>query len=768
MTRSDQPVALLLLLVFAVAPLRAGLVDDVNPFIGTSRRNEPGLHLHNGNTHPGAVRPWGMVSVLPFNIDPPASGAILGSATGYRHGRPSFSGFSHVNLSGVGGLGDLGALLLQATTGPLKFSPADLASPYGDEAASPGYYRVRLTSSNILAEATATERVGLTRFTLPAGDAHLVLNLRDSVSPTKGASLRQTGPGEFEGMRMLGGFCWQYYARQPVYFVLRLRATPDASGLWQDTHSLATGTDTVIGDAVGAFATYRQTESRVVLAKLAVSYTSIEAARANLDAELPGWDFEAVRAAARAAWSEVLSRVELPEAPPADRQLLASALYRAYLHPNLLSDVDGSYPAMATREVRRPAWNRNYVVPGTASKVRILRSERPRYTVFSLWDTYRTVHPLLSLLEPNRQTDMVRSMLGMFEESGALPKWELAANETHIMVGDPAAIVIADTWARGLRDFDSALAWRAIAASAFLRPDGSNPPTRPGLAPYLKFGYIPNDAKGPDWVWGSVSTTLEYALADFAASRFARDLGHNVEAEALLRRSREAWLRLQDPHTGFLRPRLADGSWLEPFDPVSRHGEWETKSAIGGPGYVEGNAWTYSFFVPHDIAALRDRLGAERFAALLEQCFTQNHFDPANEPDIAYPYAFNHIPGHEHQASHWVRHTIDRFYGTGPDGLPGNDDCGTLSAWLVFSMLGLYPETPGQPDYALVAPRLPRAILHLHNPASQPVRVTIRREGSDAPDARIVRITWNGTTLSRPFLNHADLVQGGELVFEMR
>jgi predicted alpha-1,2-mannosidase len=363
---------------------------------------------------------------------------------------------------------------------------------------------------------------------------------------------------------------------------------------------------------------------------------------------------------------------------------------------------------------------------------------------------------------------MVRSMLGMFEESGELPKWELNANETHIMVGDPAAAVIADTWMKGLRGFDAELAWQAISASAFPLPDGKNPVTRPGLAAYLKHGYIPNDAKGPDWVWGSVATTLEYAVADFAAAQFAREIGKTTEADDLTRRAL-FYRNLYDKETGFLRPRLADGTWFEPFDPLNRYGEFEgNKSPIGGPGYVEGHAWHYTFFVPHDIPGYAALARPDKFAAKLEQCFAERHYDPSNEPDIAYPFAFNRLPGHEVRASHWVRDILDTYYGEGPGGLPGNDDCGTLSAWLVFAMLGLYPDIPGLPEYSLVAPRFPEAKLRLENPPCAGGPVTIRRTGNPDPAAPIARILWNGKALERPFLPHADLQKGGTLVIDMK
>lgn len=741
------------------------LVNHVDPFIGTGRGELPHGHLHNGNTHPGAQLPWGMVSLCPMNI-PHGTDKPAPSAT-YRDSQNTLYGLTQVNLSGVGGLSDLGTILLTPTTGQLGFDFEKNAGVIGEQSVSPGFYRATLPERGITLEATATMRAGLTRISLPAGESHIILNLANAVTSAKGASVRQVGPREFEGMRMTGGFCWQSYAKAPVFFVMQIDRVPTATGLWKDGASAKE--NAINAENCGAYASFQSDKPLTVLVKVGVSYTSIANARANLDAELPGWDFEATHAAAAADWEEKLGRVRITGGSPRDLRLFYTALYHSIIHPNVISDINGDYPAMNARDVRKTGWkwNEMQVIPGTETPFRVLNSKSPRYSVFSLWDTYRTVHPLLSLLYPKQQTDMVRSMLGMFEESGELPKWELIGNETHIMVGDPAAAVVADTWMKGLRDFDPDLAWRAIAATAFPTKDGQNPVTRPGLVQYLKHGYIPNDAKGPDWVWGSVATTLEYAVADFAAAQFARAIGKTNKADELARRSL-FYRNLYDRETGFLRARLADGSFIEPFDPLSRHGEWpDSKSPIGGPGYVEGNAWHYTFFVPHDIPGYAETAGPEKFAAKLEECFAARHYDPSNEPDIAYAYAFNRLPGHEPRASHWVREIINTYYGEGPGGLPGNDDCGTLSAWLVFSMLGLYPDVPGLPEYSLVAPHFPEAVLHLQNPPYSGETVTIRRTGSDDPLPKIDSITWNGRKLDRPFLSHADLVAGGTLTFSL-
>lgn len=746
--------------------MSSNIAQWVDPFLGTSSRPETEFFLHHGNTHPGALVPWGMASVCPANVDITCQGeAKPGAPVAYRHGLPKLFGFTHQNLSGVGGLGDWGALLLTPIAGELSLDAQRNASAYGEEKAHPGYYRVRLFPSSIVAEATATERVGVTRFTLPAGTNHVVLNLRAGLSSIKGATLRQVSPTEFTGMRMLGGFCWSFYARTPLFFCLRLEDVPEESGLWEE--GVATEcARLVVGDAVGAFATYRNAEPRQITVKVGISYTSEENARANLDAEAGERDFDTLVAEATEKWEQALSRVRVRGGTEEQKTMFYTALYHCLIHPSLLSDGNGDYPAMVQREVRKAAHNK-IEVRSSAYERKTLRSDFPRYTVFSLWDTYRTLHPLLCLLYPQQQNDMVRSMLGMFQESGCLPKWELAGNETYIMVGDPGAIVVADTWMRGVRKFDPDLAWEALQASAHLLADGSNPLTRPGLRSYLRYGFIPQDDKGTDWVWGSVATTLEYAVADFAIAQFARETGRMAPHEEFLRRS-HAYRLLMDKDCVFMRPRLANGEWFEPFDPLARHGEWDTASAIGGPGFVEENAWCYAFFVPHDIPGLIEQVGEARFVEQLNACFDGNHFNAANEPDLTYPYAYNHIIGQEHQAGQRVRHIVEQFYRTGPDGLPGNDDAGTLSAWLIFSLIGLYPEAPGRPDYSLIPPAFDEVVLSLDPVFYSGKTVQIIRTGSAAPEARIASITWNGGEIHSPFLPHAEITQGGTLHFALK
>ena len=607
----------------------------VDPFIGTGG-GDPNAPISKGpgNTFPGAVVPWGMVSVSPHN-DPKAPSK-------YTFDKPNISGFGHVHLSGVG-CPDLGEVVLSATLGD-----ADPASPYSGERAHPGYYAVRLDRFGIVAELSATPRAGISRFTFPAGDARLSFDRGRVVSPT-----------EIEGTSEGGGFCSQSN-RHTVHFVARF------------SQPAATRGPNWLG--------FRTAAGERITVAVGVSYVSIEGARRNLDREIPTLDFEAVRHAAERDWTAALSRVRIEGGTPEQRTVFYTALYHMLIHPNVFSDVDGAYIAMRRSGVR---FARDYT----------------RHTVYSLWDTYRTLHPFLTLVYPERQRDMVRSMVEMYRESGWLPKWELAGDETHVMVGDPAVIVIADSYLRGLRGFDVDAAWEAVHKHTMLAQDND---VRPGHAAYLARGFIPQDDAG---IFGSVATALEYSLADYAAGRFAAALGE-PDAAALLARS-HAW---ESTFDGQLQhPRKRDGAWLAPFDPFATCCDKPWPES-GGPGFVEGSAWQYTFFVPHDVERLVARLGAARFAANLQALFDRHRFDLGNEPDFAHPYLFTHVAGEEARTQPLVRALLAEFRDT-PDGLPGNDDAGALSAWYVWSALGLYPTCPASNQYDLGSPLFDRATI---------------------------------------------------------
>ncbi len=704
------------------------LVHDVNPFIGTA---------NGGNTFPGAVRPWGMVSVSPHTAP--------GSPSGYLHGEKYLYGFGHVHLSGTG-CSELGSILLMAERGPVRVRPDEYRSTYTDETASPGYYRVTLKDANTSVEATTTDRCGLTRFTSSGSDAlTLILDAGRSLSITGGGAVRFVSDTEVEGYNVTGGFCGEDN-RETVYFVARFSRPPAKSGVWR-RDTVTNERSASAGEApVGAWLTWEDV-SAPVLAKVGISYVNVRNARLNLDAEIPGWNFDRVKADARAAWQKELSRIQVEGGSRDDRMRFATALYHMLIHPNIISDVNGEFPLMGRQAVGK------YI-------------DRQRYTVFSLWDTYRTLHPFLTLVYPGRESDMVKTMLDMYRESGWLPKWELAGNETHMMVGDPADPVIADTYLKGITDFDIRTALAAMKKPADSAGTPAALPARPGYQEFLHYGYIPfeQDTLQPWWVWGPVSTTLEYCFSDWTIGRVALSLGDSTDARRFFARSR-SYRYLFDTTLQFIRPRRKDGSWLTPFDPNATEGSGSWPGS-GGPGYVEGNAWQYTWFVPQDVNGLIRLFGGEaRFTRKLAECFAADHFTINNEPDIAYPYLYSWVHGEGDRTREMVREIMTKQFGTGPGGLPGNDDTGTISGWFVFSALGFYPAAPGSNTYVLGEPLFPRVTILLDRRYYPGGTFEIDRRGPEGGKEK--GILLNGKSLDGNFLEHRAVVSGGNLEFLM-
>jgi predicted alpha-1,2-mannosidase len=411
--------------------------------------------------------------------------------------------------------------------------------------------------------------------------------------------------------------------------------------------------------------------------KVGISYTSIENARRNLEAEVGSRTFDEIRNNAHSTWNEALGRIRVEGGTEDDKTIFYTALYHALIHPSIISDVNGEYPMMESGETGR--------------------ADYTRYSVFSLWDTYRNLHPLLTLVYPERQTDMLRSMVDMYKEHGWLPRWELFGRETYTMEGDPAAIVIADSWVKGLRDFDIRAAYEAMLKSA--TTPGKDNPMRPDIDPYIAKGYIPvgyfaGDLSGDN----SVSHALEYCMADYAIGQLADSLGDKQRAKEFARRA-QSYRRYYDKEYGTLRPIGLDGTFLGDFDPATgKHFE-------NIPGFHEGSAWSYTFASTHDVEGLARLMGGKRgYVDRLQSVFDNGHYDPANEPDIAYPYLFSRFAGEEWRTQREVKRLLDEHYLNAPHGIPGNDDTGTMSAWAVFSMMGIYPDCPGEPTYTITTP----------------------------------------------------------------
>ncbi|WP_251795787.1 MULTISPECIES: GH92 family glycosyl hydrolase [unclassified Arenibacter] len=735
---------LIILCIGAYAQKRP--VDYVNPFIGTS---------NFGTTNPGPIAVRGMVSVAPFNVAGPKNLPLEKDSrwlsTPYVKENTFLTGFSHVNLSGVG-CPELGVILAMPTTGDLEVDHLKYGTSYSNEVSKVGYYSNTLDDYNIKVEATATTRVGVSKYYFPKGDANILINLGLGLTNEQGASVRVVSSSEIEGMRSVGSFCY-YKAEEayPVYFVARFSRPADEFGVWKKP-MIYKGAEAewmgyngkvrlmpgyameVVGDSIGGYMRYNFKEPTVVEMKVGVSYVSIENARENLEKETATKSFDQILAEARENWNGYLSKIQVEGGIEDDKVKFYTALYHTLIHPGTLNDFNGDYPKMGTREV--------------------LKIQDTRYTVFSLWDTYRNLHQLMSLVYPKQQSDMVKSMLQIYDESGWLPKWELNATETTTMVGDPAGIVIADTYLKGIRDFEVEKAYSAMVKSAD-QIEGN--PLRPGLKDYLEKGYLTTKTTNS----GSVSTTQEYNISDYAIAQLAKVLGKKKDYQRFSQRS-ISYRNLFDREFKLLRPRNDDGSWVSPYNPEAG------ANFVKNLGFIEGNAWQYSFMVTHDIQGLMKLIGGPKpFVNRLQDVFDKGHFDMANEPDIAYPYLFNYVKGEEGRTQKMVSDLLNTYYKNSADGLPGNDDTGTMSAWAVFSMMGIYPISPVNPIYALTTPRFNKITIHLDNRYYQKEKLVITSNISEK-NRYIDHIDLQGRPHREYFISHDELIKGELLEFILK
>lgn len=725
-------------------------VDYVDPFIGTTNFSV---------CNPGAVLPHGLMSVVPFNV----MGSDLNQhdkdgrwwSAPYEYHNKFFTGFAHVTMSGVG-CPELGSLLTMATTGPLDVDYHNYGSEYQDEKATPGYYALTLKKYGVRAETSATLRSGIERYTFPKGRANILLNVGDGLSNESGGMVKRVSDTEIEGYRLLGTFCYNAQAVFPIYFVMRVSKRPQTTGYWKKQPKF-TGVKSqwdkdngryklyenynreLAGNEVGYYFSYDCREGEQIEVRMGVSFVSMANARENLDAEQQGLSFADIRQKARDTWEKTLSRVTVEGGTEAQKRVFYTALYHSQLHPNILQDVNGQYPEMENGRTGHTKGN--------------------RYTVFSLWDTYRNVGQLETLLYPDRQIDMVRSMVDMYKEWGWMPKWELFGRETWTMEGDPAIPFITDTYLKGLRDFDINTAYEAFTRSANL--PGKDNKMRPDNDPYLAKGYVPMGVYAADESGdNSVSHALEYYIADYALGHLAHALGKTADAKKYYARSL-GYKNYYSKETGTLRPLMKDGSFLSPFDPEAG------ADFSNAPGFHEGSAWNYTFYVPHDVKGLARLMGGDRkFVNKLQMVFDKGLYDPANEPDIAYPYLFSYFKGEEWRTQKEVSRLLAKYFTDKPDGIPGNDDCGTMSAWAIFSMMGLYPDCPGSPHYTLTMPTFDRVTLHLdkrYYPQGDLV-IEARRSAPDHPF--IKSMTLGGKRLNSYRVGHDELVKGRRLVIE--
>ena len=717
-------------------------VDYVNPFIGTS---------NYGTTNPGAVCPQGMMSVVPFNV--------MGSeknrfdkdsqwwSTPYSADNKFFTGFAHGSLSGVG-CPELGGLLLMPTTGELNVDYKVYGSEYKDEVAHPGYYSNTLTKYNIKAEATASMRTGLSRFTFPKGESHILLNLGEGLTNETGATVRIVNDTEIEGSKLLGTFCYNPQAVFPVYFVMKVNKAPKKMGYWKKQREMkgveaewdiysgkyklyTSYTREMSGDDVGVWFDYDTDEGEAIEVKMGISYVSIENARLNMNTEQPGFDFDKVRTAASTMWNKDLSKVQVEGGTKDEKTIFYTGMYHLLIHPNILQDVNGEYPMMESLKVGHTTGN--------------------RYTVFSLWDTYRNVSTLMTLLYPERQLDIIRTMLDMYRENGWLPKWELYGRETFTMEGDPSIPYIVDAWMRGLRDFDEQTAYEAMRKGA--TTPGEFNLLRPDANAYFSKGYVPLREQYDN----SVSHALEYYIADWNLANFAQALGKKEDAKLFRDRSL-GYKHYYSKEFGTLRPILPDGTFYSPFDP--KQGENFEPS----PGFHEGNAWNYTFYVPHDIKGLAKLMGGDKkFVDHLQKVFDDGNYDPANEPDIAYPYLFSYFKGEAWRTQKLVRQLLKDCYHNAPNGVPGNEDTGTMSAWAIFSMMGFYPACPGDVNYVLTSPTFDKVTIQLDKKFYPKGELVIESKHSN-PEAIYIKDVFAGDKKLKGYtISQEELVNAGTL-----
>ncbi len=703
-----------------VAALAAGsqqlnLTQYVNPFIGTQ---------YGGNTFPGATYPFGMVQWSPDNS---------GSPGGYDYGSSTITGFSLTHISGAGCsiFGDLPFIpFAGAVTQSPVASPGAYAMSYShtNETASPGYYAVKL-NSGVQVQLSATARTGYGRFSFPANQpASILINAGGSANGDSGSGVAVEGRHLVLGSATSGHFCGAGNT-YTVYFAAQFAQPFVSSGTWNGSR-LSAGSPSASGTQTGAYLSFAP--GSTVDVKVGVSYVSEQGALANLKAEDPGWGLAQVRSRAQAAWNKDLNLVQVTGGAAAQLQTFYTALYHAFLSPTIFSDANGQYI-------------------GFDGKVHNAGSAT-QYANFSGWDIYRSEMPLLAFLMPTRASHMIQSLVRDGQQGGQLPKWPVANGYTGVMVGDSADPIISTAYALGARQFNTAAALRLMVAGA--TEPGSLPngyQERPGLRSYLKLGYVPS-SRG---TWAT-SATEEYAIDDFSIGQFAKALGQPAGVYDPFLRRGQNWQDLFNPRTGFIQPRTDGGAFVSSFAPTTSQ------------NYVEGSAYQYRWLVPQDFGGLSAALGGPRAAVThLNHFFTQLNAGPqssnawmGNEPCITAPWAYD-FAGNPAGTQQVVRNVVNQLYQPTPGGLPGNDDLGTMSAWYVWAALGMYPEVPGTPGFALASPLFAHAVVHWSG--GQRVLV-ISGNGANAGSPYVQSMTLDGRPYAGSWLTLASIAAGPRAV----
>lgn len=718
------------------------LVDYVNPFIGTDG---------HGHTFPGATVPFGMVQLSPDN-----NHEGWDWCSGYHYSWDTIAGFSHTHLSGTGvpDLMDIRILPLSISENELnQITSLPGNKQYAlfsheDESATPGYYSVKF-KNGIQAELTATKRTGMHRYTFPKGtEPAVLLDLGSLVSWDKviGSAIRKIGQDAIEGHRFTAGWA----SNQKVF--LSLQTSLPVKGIW-----LVDAKGNLLpfpGEAISAekqppirvlIAFTRETDKPLVL-KTGISSVSTEGAAKNLLTENPGWDFDSIRKAAMIAWEETLSSIRVVSSDTIFLRTFYTALYHVFIQPNLYSDVTGEYRT-ANDEIRKSDTDEMY------------------YT-FSLWDTFRGWHPLMTIIAPERVRSMVKAMLAHYRDFGVLPKWSLWGNETWCMIAYHSVPVLVDAWKKGL--LDSSLQEEAYKAMRQVAMGEGRLRNLEGLDQYMQYGFLPADAnkqrQNKEDFDESVSKTLEWAYDDWCIAQMAKGLGKEEDYTYFMKRA-AGYKHLADPSTRLMRPRNVDGSWAVPFRPeVAQHGN----------GFTEGNAWQYSWFVPQDIPGLMEFMGGkEGFSQRLDTLFDHLKAEDIHFPDVTGligQYAHGNEPSHHvaylynFAGKPWktqerVRYIMQSMYSDQPDGLSGNEDCGQMSAWYILSALGFYPVNPCGGVYMLGSPLVERAEIPV--PGGKIFTILVKNQSKE--NIYIQSVTLNGKQYNKSYIDHAAIMKGGEM-----
>lgn len=731
-----------------------GPIDYVNPIIGTN-----GM----GHTFPGACVPFGIVQLspetdtIPHNVEGRYQGKVYEYCAGYQHRDKTIVGFSHTHLSGTGH-SDLGDILIMPTTGKIQTNPGTADNPetgyrsrfsHETEKCVPGYYEVKLEDYDILAQLTATQRVGVHRYTFPSQQAQFILDLGHGIYNYQGKTLwsylRVENDTLLTGYRITNGWARQNY----TYFAISLsepiqqygykdKQRMKYSGFWRKNDIYHNFPD-MAGREIAAYFSCNLPTNRQLTIKVALSAVSQSGAVANLRAEAAGLSFDQVKQRATEQWTKELTGLEI-EGTDDQKALFYTSLYHTMINPSVYMDVDGKYRGN-DMEIHQADGFTNY-------------------TIFSLWDTYRAEHPLLNLIKPKQGADMAESMIRIQQQSalGLLPVWYLMANEGWCMSGYHSVAVLSDVAKKlGIKDKKAMLAaMKATANSKWME----------GLTDYIQYGYVPYDRCGT-----SASNTLEYAYDDWTIYQAALDAGDTEMAETFKKRALY-YRNVFNPTLGLACPKYKDGSWKKDFSPLQTYGE----------GFIEGNSANYSFHVPHDVKGMIECFGGDKkfierldnlFAEPLDKKYYEDNEDieeecllggyvHGNEPShhVPYLYAWTSQPW---KSQYWLREIMNRMYVNNIDGLHGNDDCGQMSAWYIFTAMGFYPVCPGSDQYVLGAPYVPSCKLTLPNGKL----FTIKAPGVSDKMRYVKEVKLNGKTYDKLYLTHSDIMQGGTLEFVM-